>query len=344
MAITRLDNRLQEIKMKPVKEFTDTKSVWTWETNSGLEGGTLFIGHIDIPLESDVPVQSFRREPEWLHGEGIGTSRAPLVMLEFTLRSLRYNRLLHQLPIGVLYYLDEGRDCRYSAEMIRAAASRAGRVLVLRPGSLGDNIIIGRRGQRKYNIIIEGKPQRIGQQRKSPEAILWFSSKITELSNLSSKKDRISLSVTDIKTSSFPMLLPHRVTATLVLSYNDAKLAEEIEEQMRKLFKQSTFKWNLERISDRPPMKERRNNLQLSKPLAGVAQNWEIAISQESSVIPSVGGLVPDNIPVICGIGPVARDLYTPQEAVNRISLIQRTLLTAEFLAQDVKSARNNKK
>ena len=158
------------------------------------------------------------------------------------------------------------------------------------------------------------------------------------------QKDRISLSVTDIKTSSFPMLLPHRVTATLVLSYNDAKLAEEIEEQMRKLFKQSTFKWNLERISDRPPMKERRNNLQLSKPLAGVAQNWEIAISQESSVIPSVGGLVPDNIPVICGIGPVARDLYTPQEAVNRISLIQRTLLTAEFLAQDVKSVRNKKK
>ena len=344
MAITQLDNRMQEMKMKPVKELTDTRSVFTWETNSGLVGGTLFIGHIDIPLESGVPVQTFRREPEWLHGEGIGVSRAPLVMLEFALRSLRYNRLLHQLPIGVLYYLDEGRDCRYSAEIIRAAASRAGRVLVLRPGSLGDNIIIGRRGQRKYNLIIEGKPQRIGQQRKSPEAILWFSGKIEELSKLSSKKDRITLSVTDIKTSSFPMLLPHQVTATLVLSYTDFRLADEIEQQMRILLKQNSFKWTLERVSDRPPMKERRNNLQLSKPLAGVAQKWEIAISQESSVIPSVGGLVPDNIPVICGIGPVARDLYTPQEAVNRISLIQRTLLTAEFLAQDVKSARNNKK
>jgi D-alanine-D-alanine ligase len=217
-------------------------------------------------------------------------------------------------------------------------------VLVLRPGSLGDNIIIQRRGQRKYNLTIEGKPQRIGKQRKSPEAILWFSSKITELANLSSKKDRISLSVTDIKTNSFPMLLPHRVTATLVLSYNDAKLAEEIEEQMKKLFKQSTFKWNLERISDRPPMKEQRKNLQLSKSLAGVAQKWEINMSEESSVVPSVAGLVPDNVPVICGIGPVAQDLYTPQEAVNRISLIQRTLLIAEFLAQDVKPGRKNKK
>ena len=344
MTVTQLDNLMQEMKMKPVKEFTDTRSAWTWETNAGFEGGTLFIGHIDVPLDSGVPVQPFRREPEWLHGEGIGVSRAPLVMLEFALRSLRYNRLLHQLPIGVLYYLDEGRDCRYSAEIIRAAASRAGRVLVLRPGSQGDNVIVKRRGQRKYNLIVEGKPQRIGQQRKSPEAILWFSSKITELSNLSSKKDRITLSVTEIKTSSFPMLLPHQVTATLVLSYNDAKLADGIEEQMRILFKQATFKWNLERISDRPPMKERRNSLQLSKPLASVAQKWEIALSEESSVVPSVAGLVPDNISVLCGIGPVSKDLYTPQEAVNRISLIQRTLLTAEFLAQDVTSGRNNKK
>ena len=89
-------------------------------------------------------------------------------------------------------------------------------------------------------------------------------------------------------------------------------------------------------------MKERRNSLQLSKPLASVAEKWEIPLSQESSVVPSVGGLVPETIPVICGIGPVAKDLYTPQEAVNRISLIQRTLLTAEFLAQDIRPGRNN--
>ena len=100
MAITQLDKLMQEMKMKPVKELTDTRSAFTWETNSGFEGGTLFIGHIDIPLESGVPVQTFRREPEWLYGEGVGVSRAPLVMLEFALRSLRYNRLLHQLPIG----------------------------------------------------------------------------------------------------------------------------------------------------------------------------------------------------------------------------------------------------
>jgi len=37
---------------------------------------------------------------------------------------------------------------------------------------------------------------------------------------------------------------------------------------------------------------------------------------------------------VLCGLGPVARDTYTPDESVDRISLMQRTLLLAEFLAR----------
>jgi D-alanine-D-alanine ligase len=40
--------------------------------------------------------------------------------------------------------------------------------------------------------------------------------------------------------------------------------------------------------------------------------------------------------PCLCGMGPVARDLGTPNEAVQRISLVQRTLLLAEFLANQL--------
>ncbi|NIR61697.1 MAG: hypothetical protein GWO02_20505, partial [Gammaproteobacteria bacterium] len=59
----------------------------------------------------------FRKEPEWLYGEGIGSSRAPLVMLEFALRALRRARRLKRSRLGVLLYMDEGRDARYSAKL-----------------------------------------------------------------------------------------------------------------------------------------------------------------------------------------------------------------------------------
>jgi hypothetical protein len=36
-------------------------------------------------------------------------------------------------------------------------------------------------------------------------------------------------------------------------------------------------------------------------------------------------------------MGPLARDRGTPNEAVQRISLVQRTLILADFLARELK-------
>jgi D-alanine-D-alanine ligase len=343
MAISKLDTRLTKMKMVPVSEFTDKRSSWMWETKRGFENGTLFIGHIDVPLEQNVPFQFFRRDPEWLYGEGIGMSRAPLVMMEFALRALRYNRMLHQLPIGILYYLDEGRDCRYSEELIRCAAEKASRVFVLRPGGPPDNIRVQRRGHRKYHLTVEGIPRRLGKYGKAPETLLWLNEKIFKLAELSSRKERLTVTVVNVKTESFRMSSPHQIITTLVVSYLDPKAADVVEEEIKKIFGKNGFKWSLEQISDRPPMKERRTNVKLSKSLLAVADRWEIPIEQESSLLPSVGGLVPSKVPVVCGIGPVARDLYTPHESVNRISFMQRTLLIAELLAQDIKVSKGKK-
>ncbi len=336
-AIDKVGRLLQELKMSAVETLTDERSAWTWQTAKGLEGGTLFIGHVDLPLEPDVPRQLFRREPEWLYGEGIGMSRAPLVMLEFALRALRYHRRLHRIPLGVLYYLDEGRDCRYSREIIRQAAAKAKQVFILRPGSLDDKVIVQRRGQRKYQLIVEGKPRRPGQHYKSPEVLLWVCEKLQDMSSLSSRKDRISLSGMNIKTEAFPMLLPHRVILDLSIHYLDPKAADAAEAKVKEILNSKGYHYKMESVSDRPPMKERRHNLGLAKSLGAVAEKWEIPFGQESSVWPSAAGLVPAKVPVVCGIGPTARDLYTPQEAVNRISLVQRTLLVAGFLSKGLR-------
>ncbi len=229
-------------------------------------------------------------------------SRAPLVMMEFVLRALRYNRMLHQLPIGILYYLDEGRDCRYSEELIRRAAAKASRVFVLRPGSPPDNIRVQRRGHRKYHLTVEGTPRRLGRYAKAPETLLWLNEKLAKLAKLSSRKERLTVTVVDVKTESFRMSSPHRILTALVVSYLDPKAADIVEDEIKKIFGKNGFKWSLNQISDRPPMKERRTNIKLSKSLLAVADKWEIPIEQESSLLPSVGGLVPSKVPVVCVI------------------------------------------
>jgi D-alanine-D-alanine ligase len=329
-----LDKKLQSMNLKPDLEFTDERSVWTWTTHSGLKGGTLLIGHTDVPIELNIPKESFRREPEWLCGEGIGISRAPLIVMEFALRALRSVRQLHKQPLGIMYYMDEGRDCRYSEEVIKKAASQAKNILVLRPGGLGGQVILQRRGQRKYDLIVEGEPKRLGKFVRLPEVLLWTNQKLSEIARLSSLKDRLAVSTMSIRSDRFPMLLPHRIHANLLLNYLDVQRANETELKIREALKGSRFKISLELISDRPPMKEKKGNIRLAKALENVAKEWEIPWSKDSSLWPSVGGLTPTKTSVICGIGPAAKDLYTPKEAVNRTSLIQRAMLLALFLSQ----------
>ena len=336
-ATMKLGRTLEEIGLQPVEELTDNKTAWTWQTKSGLTDGTLFVGHIDVALTSEIPIQVFCRTPEWLYGEGIGLSRGPLVMLEFVLKALKNLRKLNSMPIGVLYFADEGRDNIESSNIIRAAAERAKRVLVLRPGNPKNKVVTERRGWRKYQLVAEDIPARLGKVRKKPEILRWVCNKLEDISKLSSKQDRLSIAVSDIRSTTFPMLLPHKVEATILLSYGDKETADDAEASIREMLAENGFRCQLDIVSDRPAMKNCSANKQLVSELAEVASNWEIPFGKESSLWPSVAGLVPSTTPVVCGLGPVTRDAYTPNEAVERISLLQRTLLVAEFLAKQTR-------
>lgn len=338
LAAQELSSTMANIKMRPVEKVTDNHSVWMWTTKKGHEGGTLLIAHLDVPLPIKTPVQTYRREPEYLCGEGIGVSRSPLVMMEFVLRALRTQKILDRVPLGVICYADEGFDALYSENAIREATAKAARVLVLLPGDPGDKAVTQRRGQIKYRLIVEGTPLKLGQPGKHIEPLVWLSSKITEISKITSRNKRLAVSVMDLKADGFPMLLPHCITSTVSISYYDDNVLEEAMVEIKRILGRPTagLRWKLEDMSDRPPMKGRKINKALHRSLAEVAQSWDIPFEVTSSLRPSVAGLVPEITPVICGIGPVAENLYTPRECVQRISLIQRTLLLTQFLLKEL--------
>jgi D-alanine-D-alanine ligase len=323
---------LESLGMRPMKEVSDERSLVAWESVAGCEGGILLVGHLDVPVGVSAPYQGFRREPEWLYGEGIGSSRASLVMVEYALRSLRSVRVLRRKKIGIAYYLDEGRDARYSSAGLRGLMSHAQNVMVLRPGNLGDRIVVARRGQRRYRLGVQGATLTPGKAGKRPEPLLWLSNRMEKISQLGSRKERLSVSVTDLSTEAFPMLLPHRLSATILVTFGDPASADRLESELRDILGNQDPKWKLTLLADRPPMRERKRNRTLVNALRRVAGEWRIPLKVESSVWPSVAGLAPSRTAVLCGMGPVAISLQTPQEAIQRVSLIQRTLLLTEYL------------
>jgi D-alanine-D-alanine ligase len=241
------------------------------------------------------------------------------------------------MPIGVLYYTDEGNGNSQSAGIIRTAADNAKRVFVLRPGNPQNKVVTQRRGWRRYQLVVEGTPAQLGKAKKKPDVLSWVCSTIQDISKLSSREKRIAIGVSDIRPTAFDMLLAHRVKVILTLSYGDRSVADACEKSIREILDSGGFSHQLEVISDRPAMENKAQNKRLAAELVEIASNWEIPFGTESALWPSAAGLVPDSTAVVCGIGPVARDLYTPNEAAERISLLQRTLLIAEFLAKEAK-------
>jgi D-alanine-D-alanine ligase len=294
------------------------------------------VAHLDVPAVATTPHQPFRRDPEWLHGEGIGTSRAPLVMIEYALRALRSIRRLRRLPLGVLLYADEGRDARDSADTIRAAAGRAKRVIVLRPGLRDEGVILKRRGNRRFQIAVGGDAVSLGRSSRKPGVLRWAWDRLEAISQLGSTRTRVSVSVLAMRTERHPMRLPHRVTATLLMTYPDVKTADATEARMRSLLGKRGPKWELVCSADRPPMRERPINTRLYNALGGVAAEHGVTLKKDSSVWASVAGLVPAKTAAVCGFGPTTMERGTPQEAVSRMALIQHTLILADFLAREI--------
>jgi acetylornithine deacetylase/succinyl-diaminopimelate desuccinylase-like protein len=260
-----------------------------------------------------------------------------LVQLETALQAVRAEGKLSPRRIGVLVYGDEKFDCRYTADFIRAAAAKAGRVLVLRPSNPTGKLITGRRGLCKYRLTVEGESLRLGQPSKKGRVMVWLYNKLSELCKLTDNKARIGVAALDLKTQGWPLRLPHGASVIIQVNYPRKKALAATEEKLRAILGKPRFRYTLDRLSDRPPMTERADNVALARSLEDAARRWDVPLQTETSVLPSVAGLVPQGVPVLCGLGPASQDLYTVQERISRISLIHRTLMLAELLLAEPK-------
>ncbi len=336
--IDEISKRYKAMGLLPLPALSDNRSTWTFETEEGLSGGTLLVINTAFPAHREFPSQTFRREPELLYGTGIGSFGAPIAMVEYVLRALRSIKRLRRTKLGILLCTDENNDYKQSNAFITRAAETAEQVLFICTGTYDGRVYIQRRGQRKYHFSAAEKPQRPGQTKRKPKMLSWFCTKVNSLIGLTDQKKRICIYPTSIRTSSYPMEVPHKAEATLLVSYLQHTAITDLEDIMQSMIKQDGYQGVLHRISDIPPMNNKKRNMTLYKMIEAVAEKWEIPCAHESSATPSPAGFIPDTIPVLCGIGPAAKDLHTPNEGVYRISVIQRTLLVTLFLLAGARS------
>ncbi len=339
--VKRLESQFKELGLEPVKALTNRRSAWTWQTPAGFEGGTLLLASIDVPRDGGggYPIP-FRRDPEWLYGEGIASSRAGIVCILQALQALNSVGSLQDTRLGVFIYADEGRGMRYSSHALQQAASRAGRVIVLQPGFQSGKVVTQRRGSRKFSILVEGAFQRIGAHGPSSDVMSWFLQRAEQIGALSLPEERLTVAVQEIYSERYSVLLPHRVRATVFVTFLDAALADEAETRLHQLFAPESGEHPetsvyIEKLEERPPLIPSESVNTLISRFRKISEDWKLPFGVESSLLPSAAGEVPEGVPVLCGLGPASRDMFTPHECIHRGELLQRALLLTLFLLED---------
>ena len=331
--VRKLEERFKKLGLTLVDQYTNERSAWTFESKAGFKGGTLFVLPIDIPGNRRGFPIPFRKEEEWLYGEGIASSRGGLVTLLSALSALKELKLLGKKNIGVFFYADEGRGMRYSSTTLREAAKEAKQIIVMQPGFSGGKVADQRRGSKKYSVIVEGDPQRVGNLSKQLDVLSYFIQQAEKLKEISSRDKKLTVAVQDVQSDRYSVLLPHRVHATVYVTFINEKLAQEAEAQLREIFKSNSrgMQTYVEKLVERPPLLRKKNNPLIQK-LSKISGQWNIPFGTESSLLATAAGEISNELPVVCGFAPASKDLYTPNEAIHRQELIQRSLLLAMFL------------
>lgn len=329
----KVTERCTKLGLQLNNDFTNGRSAWTWETKKGFEGGTLLVVPIDVPGNRTGYPVPYRTEQEWVYGEGVASSRGGLTTLMHALAALKETKKLQSKKIGVFFYADEGRGMRYSTPVFEKAVAKAGEVIVLQPGFMEGKIVDQRRGFKQFNVIVEGDPIRMGKSSKEQDVLSYFVKQADELQSLSNRRKKIAVAVQDVQSERYSVLMPHRVNATFSITYLDQDLAKEAEKKLRDAFKNNgtSIRTYVEEIVDRKPMTKKKQH-PLRDRLEALSEAWNIPFGTESSLLPSAAGAVPAKIPAVCGFAPASKDLFTPNEALHRRELAQRTLLLALYL------------
>ncbi|MGF7184134.1 D-alanine-D-alanine ligase [Desulfitispora alkaliphila] len=333
--IRKLGDRFNKLGLKPVIEYTNSRSAWTWQTRGGIKDGTLLVVPVDVPGDRGGYPVPFRRDPEWLYGEGVASSRAGIAIALQALAALRTVKKLKDTKLGILVYSDEGRGMRYSSQLFSKVAEQANQVIVLQPGFKQGKVVDQRRGSRKFSVIVEGRSQRIGAK-SSVDGLTWFLRKYKNLESLSDVEQKLSVAVQDVHSERYSMLLPHRVKATIYLTYINEELADKMEKKIREVLTSDVkgITAYTEKLEERPPLVRSESNGVVIDKLKEISGEWQLPFGVEGGLLPSAAGVVPEGTAVVCGFGPASRQLYTPNESIHRGELLQRVLLLTLFLLE----------
>lgn len=319
----------------PVREFGNCHLA---RLRGNGQGKFLMLGHLDTVYPEGVAAERpLRAEGNKLLGPGVCDMKGGLLAAMYAVRGLQLAGFDDFAELAIFFGCDEEIGSPTGQKFYLPFVKKADAVLVLECGRANGNIVSARKGSGVYTLRVKGHAAHAGvEPEKGANAILELAHQIIALHELNGIAPGVTVNAGIVGGGTRTNVVPDDAWVQVDVRAVNPEGARVANEAITRLVSQTHVARTQIEITghfEYPPMPK--------TPATGIMAEWTIELARELGLEiqdQGTGGASDANnvaqygIPVLDGLGPTGGLDHSPDEYIDRESIIPRTRLLAGLL------------
>jgi D-alanine-D-alanine ligase len=276
---------------------------------------------------------SFHGERGRFFGSGVAENKGGLTVMLSALKALRFTRSLKKINCGILLTTDYSLGGSLSKDLIDKLSRQSICVAGLKWGEAHGGVVTSCFG--RAGLQFEFSNVKTPSNPKASDVITTLCKKIVSAQKLSSPESNIDIIPFTMEAQTTLGKTPDYAIVSFGLQFSDKDNGDNLISKIRSIFRKNlgtNLKLRVKQLYYRPPVIENEKIIAFYDGVKRLADLLEVRVAPFAREITSEISYVPENIPVLDGLGPLGGSTRSPNEYIIQDSLIDRSLLLAMII------------
>ena len=302
------------------------------------EGKFLLLGHLDTVYPEGIAAERpLRAEGNKLIGPGVCDMKGGLLVAMYALRGLQLAGFDDFSELGIFFCCDEEIGSPTSKKFYTPLVKKADAVLVLENARANGNIVSARKGTGEYTLRVHGHSAHAGvEPEKGANAILELAHQIIALHNLNGIAPGVTVNAGIIGGGTRTNVVPDEAWVQVdvrAVNPEGAHIAHDAVMQLAAQTQVARTRIEIEGQFNFPPMAKTPAVALMAEWAKEGARELGFEIQDQSTGGASdANNVAAAGVPVLDGLGPIGGLDHSPDEYIERDSIIPRTQLLAVLI------------
>ena len=304
-------------------------------------GKILLLGHSDTVFPQGTAHQMTIQGDKVL-GSGVYDMKGGLLTGLYAVSAIDSLSLDRYEQLTFLIVSDEEVQQRSSIDLIRETVKSHDAVLTLEGARENGDIVTARKGNVWVEVTATGKSAHAGvEPHKGRNAIMGLVQKLPSLVALADPIHETTVNVGTIQGGTLANVVPDKATGMVDLRAFHQLQLDELKQQIKSLFETPTndginFEVTCEDVS--PPMTKTEAIMHLESLAIRAAKEIGFEVKgAKTGGASDAAFAAPVGIPVLDGLGPIGGLDHSPDEYIEKSSIVPRTTLLARLMTLIIK-------